>query len=420
MIKAKAVIYLFLVFITIAGPPPVKAQGGGCPAEPTTGIIPPEYVRDQVRAVVQLSEPVAETLDPVARGVFAEQTATLQVNANERVILLTSCADDMAELSLLSTQQIVRIDYRDASRTKIVNRPAVDLTSLMRPGENRVELRLQDVTPSAASASRFVIWLLPKSALLPADLAVVQAEAIEALLPNPAPSPEPQITAQTTADKCGPVIVAIAEGIALVKHESDACRGVATFTPTVTPMAEPTKTATALPYLTATATPSPVISTEGPLQTALSGLISLPPRILVVLALFVLFMVDLIALLIIRRLRLTGVLVITKEGQTWTTTDLYRYGRRATLGRKGQIRLEDDEDNPTIPDIAATLITQRDADGNVLVLWQPMAEDSETAPYQLTHGHMEEIGPYRITYKNFSQVTTNQAIEGGIWHEFEL
>jgi hypothetical protein len=128
----------------------------------------------------------------------------------------------------------------------------------------------------------------------------------------------------------------------------------------------------------------------------------------------------LLARSIINRPRLAGVLKINQDGEFWKVVDLSSCGQEVTVGREGQIKLDDDKENPTIPTIVARLIAQRDADGILQVIWQNAGDDLdlEANSHRLNHGDVEVIDRYRVVYENFGQTeTAEDLLDGGIWNE---
>lgn len=191
-------------------------------------------------------------------------------------------------------------------------------------------------------------------------------------------------------------------------------------TPTVTPTPRPTATTTATPTRTPTSTPSVKLAvSELPAAGKGIWLPTVPPHFYLGLAL--LATATILAVVIVRRPRLAGLLEISKDGQSYKTIDLSAYGRQVTIGANGRIKLEDDDEaSPTIPPIAARLVAERGPEGSGQVIWQPVADatDDETASYRLKHGDREIIGPYQFVYQNFSETeTVNELFEGGIWNE---
>jgi len=189
--------------------------------------------------------------------------------------------------------------------------------------------------------------------------------------------------------------------------------------PTATPTPSPTRTPTSAPTITSTPSITLVIPEPPPQPTPLRPQFS--AHIFFGVALLVLAAI--LAIVIRRRPRLTGVLEISKDGEPWKTVDLSTYGRQVTIGSKGQIKLDDDEEEPSIQTIVARLLAERGPDGSVQVVWQHVEEETaeDSMTYRLKHGDREIIGPYRIVYKNFSeQIITEQAFEGGIWNDVEL
>lgn len=387
MMKIKLVLVLLTMLAVLFGSPNITwGQGGGCPTHPT----PNSAVQYQVVESIDLAPAFPETVSSKTPGVFFEGTVNLVYQPDWRMILSSTpdgggalCSDDLVKIQS-SPGLIFEHDFRSADRSRIVPLEPLDVTGLFKgTGEHSLQVSLVDLTPPQFSSS-------------PYYLIIVEASST-ASLPPKAEVYQEEVVATATA--------------------------LPTSSPTVTPTVPPTNTPMATATATATVTHLAVIPAVEPSPAAPPNLGSPVPRWLLPISLLALSLTGFI-LLILRQSRLVGVLVITKDGQPWRTIDLARYRRRVTVGRKGRIRLEDDEDQPTIPNLWAVLFAQRDQAGRVQVMWQPLTEEDETndiPAYPLTHGHVEEIGPYRIVYKNFSeQIVTQHSFEGGIWNDVEL
>jgi hypothetical protein len=290
------------------------------------------------------------------------------------VVLLSStpdgrgvtCSDDLVRIE--TSGFIFEHDYRSPDRSSILSLEPINVSKMFVAGSNWLRLTLTDLTPDRYSASPyFLVWIEPPS-----------------LLPPPA-----AITPLTSP----------------------------TMAPTAT--AAPTATSTVVPTRAPTATP-PAVSSPPPVATSSPSAFQ-PRHILLGLALFVgAIVLALLARSIINRPRLAGVLKINQDGEFWKVVDLSSCGQEVTVGREGQIKLDDDKENPTIPTIVARLIAQRDADGILQVIWQNAGDDLdlEANSHRLNHGDVEVIDRYRVVYENFGQTeTAEDLLDGGIWNE---
>ncbi|MEW5957682.1 MAG: hypothetical protein AB1801_08165 [Chloroflexota bacterium] len=407
MKKIRLTIGLLTILISLLGfVRVVQAQGGGCPADP-----PPVSANQYqvVTALPLLSQAVPETSSSElveARKSFlsdrfpgfssASTTASSSLriplnyiaNPNWRVILSSTpdgngptCTDDIVRVET-SAGLVFEHDFRSPDRSRIVSLEPVDVTALLTESDELwIELSLIDLTGPRFSSSPYYLVIVETSSGV--------------LLPPPAHIYKPLPP-----------------------------QAASTFTPTppttATPTVIPTSTSPPPTPLAATARSTPLAAS--PASTPTPGHsawpLPVPPRM--VSGLVLLVVATLFIQVISRRPKLPGVLEIAKDGEPWKTVDLSAYGPTVTIGRKGRIELEDDEDHPTLPALVARLRAERDPDGSVRLIWQPVEEDGqwEAGSYQLTHGGEEVIGPYRLVYQNFSQTETPEdLLAGGIWNE---
>lgn len=383
MKKIQLTFYLLTILMGLLWlAPDIQAQGaGGCPSKPT----PNSAVQYQVIDVIALAPAFPETMSGKMPGAFFEGNINLIYQPHQRVILSSTpdgdgalCSDDLVKIQS-ATWLMFEHDFRSADRSRIVPLEPLDVTGLFNEeGDYSLQISLIDLTPQQFSSS-------------PYYLVVVESD------PGISFPPPAAILTPTPS------------------------RTTPTFTPTPRPTttSTPTPTPTHTPTLTPTSTLSITVAMSDP-PTAKEGigLPTVPPRIYIALSL--LAVATILAVIIVHLPRLTNLLEITKDGQPYKTVDLSTHGRQTTIGAKGRIKLEDDEDNPDIPSIAARLIAERGPDGNVQVIWQSVEDeaDVEAASYRLQHGDREIIGPYQVVYQNFSETeTVNELFEGGIWNE---
>ncbi|GIK43868.1 MAG: hypothetical protein BroJett011_77010 [Chloroflexota bacterium] len=377
----------------------VYAQGSGCPVNPA---LVSDHQYQIVTALPLLAQAVPETAssEPAeTRQMFPNEkfpgfSLRLHIplkyipNPNRRVILSSTpdgngptCTDDKVRIES-STGWIFEHDFRSSDRTRIVPLEPVDVTDLLtETDELWIELDLIDLTGPRFSSSPYFLVIVENSPGIP-------------LLP-PAHIFK-QIPLQITA----------------------------TFTPTSQPAVPPTVASNSI----STPTPTPTLIPPVTATPAITVLVSLPSPepgvwplpLPLFLGLVLLIVAVILILIIIRRPKLTGVFEITKDGEPWKTVDLSAYGQATTIGPKGRIGLEDDEDNPTLPDIVARLIAERGPDGSMQLIWEPVEQDGHlvASVYQLRHGSEEMIGPYRFVYQNFSEIEPiEELLAGGILNE---
>ena len=383
--KLKISFFLTIIFILLISLPLIiQAQSPGCLGD----IGPDNTLKYEVIQSYNLAPDVRENASPQAdaQGIFYHNRIALTqtMESDWRVILSSDpqghrafCTDDLIRIES-STGRMFEHDFRAADRSRIVPLEPLDVTRFFNENALWLEISLIDLSPQFRSSSAYYLVIINPSAsdTLPPTANIV--------MPTPL-----------------------------------------TVGPTSTLSISPTLSSTNTPAPTSTIIPTPAIflPTPEPEPRFTSLLPESPPPLNIILGLILLNIATSLGLWMFRRPRLNGVLKIIKNGEPWKTVDLSAYGRRVTIGDKGQIKLEnDDEENPTLPAVAVRLVARRGAEGNVHIIWESVEDDADLEPvsHQLQHGDVEFVGSYRFEYENFSEIPEiEDSLEGGIWNEVQ-
>jgi hypothetical protein len=332
-----------------------SAQGNGCPAYPPRS----SAVRTNIVASVLLAPavPYSEAAGGQARGTFYQAAIDVDVGAGWQALLASTsdgsgdlCVDDYFEIRAQPSGLLANHDFRDQAISRSEPIAPINLTYLLQPGPNRLEVTLIDLTGPAYSSSPLYLVFLD-------------------VPPTPTATP--------------------------------------TARPTDTPTPAPTATATATVTPRPTMTPTAIPPAAPPPADGITAWLSFPftpsPWLLLPLALAkgLLLLASILVWRRWRRPRPNGELELYEGERYVQTVDLGQLGRAAvTIGRQGDVALA----GVTGPEIAARIHARRSRDGSVETILDLLDEREAggvAESRRLHDGEELRFPPYRLIYRDY-------------------